>query len=158
MRIQNQHMDESRFATFRELIEEQIPFNKFLGVRVETLEPGVCRLKIPFRQELIGDAGRKTLHGGVISMLIATCGGFAVWSMCNSNDKISTIDMRIDYLHPALNRDLVAEARVRLVGNRVGNAHTVVFAEGAREDVLAEGSAVYNIRRAEERCLPNCSK
>ncbi len=94
---------------------------------------------------------RNTLHGGVLSTLIVTCGAFAVLTMCNFNDKISTIDMGVDFLRPAFDRDLVAESRVRLVGNRVGNAHTVVYSDGAPDEILAEGRSVYNIRREVSR-------
>ena len=57
---------------------------------------------------------RKAIHGGVLSMLIDTCGGFAVWSRCNLNDRIATIDLIVDYLKPAVETDLVAEAIVNL--------------------------------------------
>lgn len=134
--------------SFRDLIENQLPFNKLLGIRLLSLEPGLCKLFIPHRAELIGDARRGALHGGVISTLVDTCGGFAVWSMCDITDRLSTIDMRVDYLKPALGEDdLVAESRVRLLGNRVGNASTVVHSRGQPDVILAEGRSVYNIRR-----------
>lgn len=139
------------FTYFRAIIEEQIPFHRLLGVKVRFLGEGVCTLYVPFREELVGDSMRSTLHGGVLSTLIVTCGGFAVWSMCNFNDKISTIDMRVDYLRPAFDSDLVAESRVRFVGNRVGNAHTVVYPDGAPDNILAEGRSVYNIKRESPR-------
>jgi uncharacterized protein (TIGR00369 family) len=140
-------MDIDTFAAFQELIEKNIPFNAFLGIKLLSLEPGVCKLSIPFRQELIGDVRRGALHGGVISTLIDTCGGFAVWSMCKVTDKIATIDLRVDYLKPAISADLIAEARVRLLGNRVGNASTIIFMSGEPNQVVAEGRSVYNVRR-----------
>jgi len=134
-------------ASFRDLIEEKIPFNKFLGIKLLSLEKGICKLYIPYREELIGDSRRKALHGGVISTLIDTCGGFAVWSMCNITDKIATIDMRVDYLKPALENDLVAESHVKLMGNRVGNAYTFLYSSNDPSVVIAEGRSVYNVRR-----------
>ncbi len=135
------------FDLFRQIIEEKIPFNKLIGVKVHALEAGTCALYLPFRHELIGDVNRMTLHGGVLSMLIATCGSFAVWSICSPEDKIVTIDMGIDYLRPVPGTDLIAEARIRYVGSRVGNAHTVIYPFGEKDNILAEGRSVYNIRR-----------
>lgn len=140
-------MDIDTFAAFQELIEHSIPFNAFLGIKLVSLESGICKLSIPFRQELLGDFRRGAVHGGVISTLIDTCGGFAVWSMCKVTDKIATIDLRVDYLKPALSADLVAESRVRLLGNRVGNASTIIFMSGEPNQIVAEGRSVYNIRR-----------
>jgi uncharacterized protein (TIGR00369 family) len=135
-------------AAFRELIESGIPFNNFLGLRVRRLEPGRCSLVVPRRPELVGDTRRGALHGGVISMLVDTCGGFAVWTLGKPSDRIATIDLRVDYLKPAVEGDLVAESQVRLHGNRVGNAVTVVYCDTDPGAIVAEGRSVYNIRRA----------
>ena len=60
---------------------------------------------------------------------------------------IPTIDLGVDYLRPAPDRDLYAEATVRLLGNRVGNAHVVIYSAGEPDKHVAVGRAVYNIRR-----------
>ena len=141
-------MQPSEYAEFVELIEQGIPFNAYMGMKVRAMEKGMCALFLPYRAELVGDARRGALHGGTISTLIDTCGGFAIWTMCAIKDRIATIDLRVDYLNPALKCGLVAESRVRLMGNRVGNVHTEVYADGDHDTVLAEGRSVYNIRRA----------
>jgi uncharacterized protein (TIGR00369 family) len=134
-------------ASFRALIEEGIPFNSYLGLKLLYLGDRQCRLLLPFRRELVGDARRQALHGGVISTLIDTCGGFAVWSAGTIHDRIATIDLRVDYLKPAVQTDIVSESTVKLLGNRVGNVHTVVWAVDEPGIILAEGRSVYNIRR-----------
>ncbi|MBN2140124.1 MAG: PaaI family thioesterase [Desulfovibrionaceae bacterium] len=136
-----------KFKDLAEVIEE-IPFDSFLGIRVEELREGYARLRLPFRPELVGDKRRPALHGGVVSTLVDTCGGTAVWASCAVGDRIATIDIRVDYLRPAPGRDLVAEAEVKLLGNRVGNAHVLVYAADSPEEIVAEGRGVYNIRKA----------
>jgi uncharacterized protein (TIGR00369 family) len=128
-------------------LEEEIPFNKYLGLKVEKAENGFARLFLPYRPEFTGDARRPALHGGILSTLIDTCGGVAVWTCCELEDRIATIDMRVDYLHPAPQADLLAESRVRLMGNRVGNVQTKIFTRQEPDKIIAEGRAVYNIRR-----------
>jgi len=135
------------YAALTELIEHGIPYNEWLGIKVVELGEGLARLRVPYRPELIGDVRRPALHGGVISCLVDVCGGFAVWTCCRLEDRIATIDLSVDYLRPAAGRDLFAEARVRLLGNRVGNAHVVLWSEGAPDEHVAVGRAVYNIRR-----------
>lgn len=135
------------FKTLAELIEGGISFNRVLGIKVVELGEGLVRLRVPYREELIGDSRLPALHGGVISTLVDVCGGFAVWSRCRLDDRIATIDLVVDYLRPAPAADLYAEATVRLLGNRVGNAHVAVWSEGAPEVHVAEGRGVYNIRR-----------
>jgi acyl-coenzyme A thioesterase PaaI-like protein len=53
----------------------------------------------------------------------------------------------VDYLRPATAKDLYAEATVRRLGNRVGNAHVVLWSVGDPDRHVAVGRAVYNIRR-----------
>jgi uncharacterized protein (TIGR00369 family) len=132
------------------LIEELIPFNRFLGIRIARMGEGFMRLELPFRPELIGDPFRKALHGGVISALLDTCGGFAVWTQISLEDRVSTIDLRVDYLSPGLPEPLVAEASVVRVGNRVGVTDMRCFHESAPDRVVATGKGVYNIKRKSE--------
>jgi len=137
-----------RYAEMIRFMEREIPFNGFLGITVQDLRPGYACLSVEFRQELLGDARRPALHGGVISALVDTCGGLAVWTNFTLKDRIATIDLRVDYLRPAGEARLYAESNVRLLGNRVGNAWTIVYAGDDRGAPVAEGRSVYNIRRA----------
>lgn len=130
----------------RQVMEELIPFNRFLGVKLTAMNKGFARLEIPFRDELVGDPMRPALHGGVLSALGDAAGGAAVWaSMDDDNARISTIDLRIDYLRPARLTTLVAEAVVVRVGNRVGVADVRLFNDDTEADTVATVKAVYNI-------------
>jgi uncharacterized protein (TIGR00369 family) len=115
-------------SVLRQVAEEVIPFNKFLGVRVSHVERGRVTLELPWRDELVGDPVRPAMHGGVISMLADTAGGMAVWSAIdNPMSRVSTIDLRIDYLRPGRLEPLSAEATVVRVGGRVGVADIRLF-------------------------------
>jgi uncharacterized protein (TIGR00369 family) len=130
----------------RQVMEELIPFNRVLGVKVIEIDRGHVRMEIPFREELIGDPLRRAMHGGVISALADTAGGCAVWSSLEEpRARVSTIDMRIDYLRPGRNETLVAEATVVRVGRRVGVTDMRVFHPSAPLDSIATGKGVYNV-------------
>ena len=135
------------FEDIIRFIEEGVPFDKHLGIKVDELRKGFARLFIPFRKEFIGDNRRPALHGGLISTLIDTCGGTAAWTHCSKDDRISTVDIRVDYLRPGPADDIIAEAVVQRMGNRVSVVHTRVYSSRDRETVIAEGRSVYNIRR-----------
>ncbi|MCC6309969.1 MAG: hypothetical protein IT345_03520, partial [Trueperaceae bacterium] len=47
------------------MLEEMIPFNKLLGVRLVSTDPEAGRLvlEMPLREELIGNAYRGIVHG-----------------------------------------------------------------------------------------------
>jgi len=136
------------FNVLTDLIENGLPFQKMLGIRVSEIVEGRVKLFIPFREDLVGDTRRPALHGGVISTLADVCAGFAVWTRCQLDDRIATIDLLVDFLHPATSSDLYAEATVNLIGNRVGNAHVVIWSQSSPGQHVAEGRGVYNIRRS----------
>jgi uncharacterized protein (TIGR00369 family) len=131
----------------RQVMEELIPFNAFLGVRAPYIGQGKVRLEIPWRDELIGDPLKGAMHGGVISMLADTAGGGAVWSAVdNPLGRVSTIDLRVDYLLPGRLETLAAEATVVRVGNRVGVADIRIFHPSSESETIATGKGVYSIR------------
>jgi uncharacterized protein (TIGR00369 family) len=132
--------------TLRRVMEEMIPFNRTLGLRVSELSKGFVRMEVPFRDDLIGDFARRAIHGGVISALADTAGGCAVWSTIDDHERrVSTIDLRIDYLRPGRPEGLVAEANVVRVGNRVGVVDVRVFHASDPSATVATGKGVYNI-------------
>lgn len=135
---------------FLGLVQELIPFNKFLGIDIEEAREGWVRLGLPYRPEYLGDASRPALHGGVISTLIDTCGGFAVWTTISMEDRVSTIDLRVDYIAPGAPEKLVADGTVVRVGNRVGVVDVRVFQPSAPDRTVATGKGVYNIKRKED--------
>jgi len=133
-------------VALRQVMEELIPFNRVLGIRVVEIDTGHVRMEIPFREELIGDPVRRAVHGGVISALADTAGGCAVWSALDEpTARVSTIDIRIDYLRPGRPETLVAEANVVRAGRRVGVADIRLFHPSAPAESIATGKGVYNV-------------
>lgn len=136
----------------KQVMEEMIPFNRYLGVRVARAEKGLCRLEVPFREELIGDPLRPALHGGVLSALADAAGGGAVWTgIEDDRARVSTIDLRIDYLRPARLETIVAEATVVRLGNRVGVADVRLFHPDKESETVATGKGVYNVTIKKEK-------
>jgi uncharacterized protein (TIGR00369 family) len=127
------------------IMEEHVPFNRYLGLRGESIGEGRAVLVLPVRPEFVGDPRRPALHGGVLSSLIDTAGGVAAWSALAPGETVSTVDLRVDYLEPAgLGAPLRAAAELVRKGNRVCHVRVAVT-QG--EALVAEGRAVFNIHR-----------
>ena len=131
-------------------MDELVPFNQFLGLHLESISEGEAVMVLPFRKELIGDPHRPALHGGVVSTLIDTTGGAAVWSGAEPSDRVSTVDLRVDFLRPGPLEDLACEAKVVRLGNHVGATTMRVYGRSDPERTIATGSGVYNVRRARD--------
>ena len=131
----------------RQVAEELVPFNKFLGIRVVAVERGRAVIEVPFREELIGDPVKRVLHGGVISAVADVAGGFSVWSsLAHPEFQVSTIDLRIDYLRPGQRETLVAEGTTLRAGKSVGVADIRLYQPSAPANTIATGRGVYAIK------------
>lgn len=126
----------------------EIPFNRYIGLELTELTSGFAKMVVPFRDELVGDFVRGALHGGVISASIDACGGAVVWSQCEEADRVSTVDLRVDYLRPGQLEAVIIEGRVLRLGNRVGVADMIAYHEDRKHEPIATGKGVYNVRRS----------
>jgi uncharacterized protein (TIGR00369 family) len=147
------------------LFEERIPFNRVLGLRIDTLAPGGVSGRLAMRPDLIGHYAHQRLHGGVISATLDAMAGLAVMAAIGARHmnetpaerlrrfgKLGTIDLRIDYLRPALGAHFALRAQVLRLGSRVATTR-MEFAEasgdaehGAAQSagkLLATGSSAY---------------
>lgn len=138
-----------------ELFEQKIVFNQHIGLKIDEVLPERVAGHLDMRPELIGHYAHHRLHGGVISAAMDAMGGLAVLAglaarhMDDSVEqrmhrfaKLGTIDLRIDYLRPAVGsaRFAITAEALRL-GSRV--ASTRMAFHGADGTLLAVGAAAY---------------
>jgi uncharacterized protein (TIGR00369 family) len=141
-------------ASLTSLFEERIPFNHVLGLRIDTLAPGGVTGHLAMRPELIGHYAHQRLHGGVISATLDAMAGIAVMAAIGARHmdeapaermrrfgKLGTIDLRIDYLRPAVGERFVLRGEVLRLGSRVATTRMEFGDSGGR--LLATGSAAY---------------
>lgn len=138
----------------KRFMEENIPFNALLGLKCESLEAGDATLLMPYRPEFVGDPLRPALHGGTLSALADTAGGAAIFSAVELGARVSTIDLRIDYLRPGRLEDVWAQAKLVRRGNRVGVSRIVLWQQprpnkDEERSIIAEATGVYSVRMPE---------
>ncbi len=85
------------------------PFVNHLGIKVTKIENGEAEGKLELGEDHSSQPDRIIAHGGVTFSFADTIGGAAAFSL--HNRPTPTIDMRIDYLYPAMS-NLLAESRV----------------------------------------------
>ena len=116
---------------------EHVPHNRALGIELLELGDGTASMRLPFRDDLIGNPVLRTLHGGVVTTLMDAVCGAAVFQALPEPMPIATLDLRIDYLRPG-RPDLDVHARgecyrvTRSVAFARGTAH-----QGDPEDPVA---------------------
>lgn len=129
------------------IFNDMIPFNKFIGLKMDDLKDGYAKAIIDFKPELVGDIRIQAIHGGVISAAMDAVGGMAAITTLNSIDeKIVTVDMRVDYIRSARNTGLIIEANIVRSGNKIITTNMQVFSMNDNS-LVAEGRGVYNVNR-----------
>ena len=79
-----------------------IPHSKQLGLETVSAERDKAVLRIPFAEHLVGDPDSGIIHGGVILSLMDSAGGMATFCALPTMEAIATLDLRVDYLKPAI--------------------------------------------------------
>jgi len=123
---------EKLLQLLKEITEEKIPFNKLIGMKIETLDLDNIGIRFEMSPELVGNFTRGNLHGGVISSVLDVTGGMVAWTgimkkmegqsfdeISERFNKIGTIDIRVDYLRPGLGEYFIATGSTLSTGNKV---------------------------------------
>lgn len=138
----------------RELYEQKIPFNKVLGLKIESLDREDVRVKFKMKDAFVGNYVHGILHGGVISAVLDTTGGLTASlgvlqkmvgrtaeEIGNKFTQIGTIDLRIDYLRPGKGNYFVATGSIMRAGRRVSVTRMELYND--RDLLIAVGTGTY---------------
>ncbi len=143
-------------AGLRDIFENRIVFNSVLGLKIVEMRPDQVIGRIAMRPELIGHYSFNRLHGGVVSAGLDAMGGLAVMAAIGARHmdeapaqrlhrfgKLGTIDLRIDYLRPAIGEHFELRAEVLRLGSRVASTRMEFL--GAEGKLLSSGAGAYII-------------
>jgi len=94
-----------------------VPYAKFLGLQLGEVRLGEVSIHLDIRDELKQNQG--VVHGGAIASLIDTASAFAVLTQIDPAERVTTTDLTIHYLRPAITGRMVATARIIRGGRRL---------------------------------------
>ncbi len=130
------------------------PFNKLLGLTIESMDIENACVRLPMKEDLSGNSVFGTLHGGVVSAILDITGGFVVFldlfqqikppvteKQLEQFTRIATIDARVDYLRPGIGKEFVASGFILRTGKKVAVVRTELHNEDQR--LIAVGTGTY---------------
>ena len=95
-----------------------IPYARFLGIKVETSADRL-RLRLPFRQNLVGNPTLPAWHGGVTAAFMENTALLHLLLQLDEHRVPKTIDFAIDFLLSGRPQDLYTDCEVSRLGSRV---------------------------------------
>lgn len=146
--------NEKLVAAINERFNEKIPFNKVLGLKVDSISYESVKISFQMRHDLLGHYNRGMLHGGAISSVIDVAGGLAALMGVQQKmsgeslearlakfGSVSTIDVRVDFLRPGTGNWFVATAYVLRTGKKI--AVTRIELHNDKNQMIAVGTGSY---------------
>src|SRR5665213_4533792 len=76
------------------------PMARALGMVAVSMSPEIV-VKIPYRDDLVGDPDTGVIAGGVVTTLLDHTSARAVAAALTEDTSLATLDLRIDYMRPA---------------------------------------------------------
>ncbi len=143
-------------AAIYELFQNQIVFNRVLGIQILSVTHGDVRARFDMRRDLIGHPAHGRLHGGVIASVLDAMGGLAgmvaigehhahesAEQVMHRFQRYGTIDLRIDFLRQGIGKRFIATTEVTRLGGRI--ASTLMRLHNDQGVLIATGAAAYSV-------------
>ena len=105
------------------------PYFELISMTLESLSWGEASLKIGVAQKHLQPFG--VVHGGVCAALVDAAAFWAVFSQVPENRTLTTVELKLNYLAPVFDGELVGTGKCIRVGKKLGLGEaTVVDASG----------------------------
>jgi len=120
---------------------ESAPYYQLLRITLEEIDTGFARFRMPFRKELTQPYG--IVHGGAIASLADTAVAFALMTLIQRGERVTTVEFKINFLSMVTGGEMIGEARAVYTGNRLVVADMEVKDENGKP--IAKGMATYAV-------------
>ena len=119
------------------------PLSAALGLRGVAIEPGRVTFEAPWREDLVGDAARQTIAGGVVTALIDHACAATISSIKRGG--APTLDLRVDYMRAAAPRaGVICEAHCYKLTRTIAFVRATAW-DVDRDDPVATALATFAV-------------
>lgn len=113
---------------------ERQGFMRSLGAELTRVEPGVCEIRLPYRDGLGQQHGY--FHAGALGAIADSAGGYAGYTLMGANDSVLAVEYKMNLLAPGRGDAAVARARVVKSGRTLTVCQVEVFVESDGTETL----------------------
>jgi len=121
---------------------EACPYYRLLNMRIEEVKDGYARLTMNLEEKHLQFL--KTVHGGAIASLADSAAAWATLGSAGLKAVPVTVEMKINFLAPAVSGRLIAEARIVHKGQKISLSDVEVKDDKGR--LVAKSLVTYYLR------------
>lgn len=127
---------------------EVSPQARALGLAEVRIDAAEAAIRLPWREDLVGDPATGVIAGGAVTTLLDHVGGMAVWAALGRYLPVATLDLRIDYMRPARPGEaLLGAARCYKLTHAIAFVRAAAY-ETDPDDPVAAAQAAYMLTAA----------
>ncbi len=128
-------------------VARQVGHGRALGMEFRASGGNWAELALPWREQLVGVPETGVLASGAIVSLVDTASGMAVWVKLDRFAAVVTLNLRLDYLRPAVKGEtIVARCECIKLTRRIGFVAGVAHG-GDPERPIARSAGTFMLHR-----------
>ena len=101
---------------------------QLIGARLDTVEPGVVEISIPFREDLTQQDG--FIHAGIVTTILDSACGYAAFTLMPAASSVLSVEFKVNLLAPAKGSTISARAEVKRAGRTLTVCSADAFSDG----------------------------
>ena len=127
---------EARRTGDLEPVVERIPYLQWMGIEMG-VEDGAVLATMRYGDRLIGNFVHRALHGGTLGALLESAAVFELLYAGGGETLPRIVNITVEYLRSASDRDTYASASLVKVGRRVANVRAIAWQDDPRRPVAS---------------------
>lgn len=119
---------------------ERSEIMKLFRAKANLISEGRFEITVSKQSFMIRPAGM--FNGSTIAALVDVSSGYAAASAKHTDSYFTTVELKVNYLNPAIGEKLIAKAQVIKNGKRLSVVRSDIYAIQGNEEILAATSLV----------------
>ncbi|WP_456385647.1 PaaI family thioesterase [Profundibacter sp.] len=119
-----------------------------MDIQVEKADPDSVLIRMPHNPDFCLDEEGTLLHGGVLTALLDSAFGLAIFLNVPDMQTMATLDLRVDYLRAAQSRaDVMVSANCYRTTRHIAFSSGKIWFDADNKEEVAHGAAAFALTR-----------